>query len=145
MDRYVKVFERIEMPDPTIDSIIPRRIIIKKSLGKRKKKNNENGEKKKKNENSVLHTYQERLPMKLLLFVLRLLGIHFLQMPLHAFVHPAFQKIRTKCNHRDNKVGEPGFRAFYDAFVTDKQGAEGCNKQQKIPSELIVASNEILT
>jgi hypothetical protein len=39
MDKYVKVFERIEMPDPTIESIIPRRIIIKKSLGKRKKKN----------------------------------------------------------------------------------------------------------
>lgn len=37
MDKYVKVFERIEMPDPTVESIIPRRI-IKKSLGKRKKK-----------------------------------------------------------------------------------------------------------
>ncbi len=39
MDKYVKVFERIEMPDPTVESIIPRRI-IKKSLGKRKKKSN---------------------------------------------------------------------------------------------------------
>ncbi len=40
MDRYVKVFERIDLPETTVESIIPRRILIKKSLGKRKNKKN---------------------------------------------------------------------------------------------------------
>ena len=38
MDRYVKVFERIDLPETTVESIIPRRILIKNSLGKRKNK-----------------------------------------------------------------------------------------------------------
>ncbi len=38
MDKYVKVFEHIEMPDPSLECIIPRRIIIKNSLGKKKEK-----------------------------------------------------------------------------------------------------------
>lgn len=38
MDRYVKVFESVDMPVPTPESVIPRRLAIKKSVGKRKKK-----------------------------------------------------------------------------------------------------------
>ena len=36
MDRYIKVFEHIEMPEPTMENIIPRRIVIQKSLGKKR-------------------------------------------------------------------------------------------------------------
>lgn len=36
-DRYVKLFEHVEVPNPDTDSIIPRRLIIKKTLGKRKR------------------------------------------------------------------------------------------------------------
>jgi hypothetical protein len=39
MDKYVKVFEHIEMPTPNTESIIPRRIKIKNSLGKKRRKN----------------------------------------------------------------------------------------------------------
>jgi hypothetical protein len=38
IDRYVKVFEHVDIPAPTTESIIPRRLIIKKSVGRRRKK-----------------------------------------------------------------------------------------------------------
>ncbi len=37
MDKYVKVFEHIDLPHPTPENVIPRRLIIKKAIGKRKK------------------------------------------------------------------------------------------------------------
>jgi hypothetical protein len=37
-DRYVKVFEQVDIPIPTYENVIPRRLQIKKSLSKRKRK-----------------------------------------------------------------------------------------------------------
>ena len=39
MDRYVKVFENIEVPLPTPENVVPRRLVIKKSIGTKKSKN----------------------------------------------------------------------------------------------------------
>jgi hypothetical protein len=37
-DRYVKVFEQVDIPVPTYENVIPRRLKIKNSLSKRKRK-----------------------------------------------------------------------------------------------------------
>ena len=36
MDRYVKLFENVELTNPKSENIIPRRLSIKKRLGRRK-------------------------------------------------------------------------------------------------------------
>ncbi len=36
MDRYVKFFENIDIINPKVENIIPRRLSIKKRLGRRK-------------------------------------------------------------------------------------------------------------
>jgi hypothetical protein len=39
MDRYVKLYESIEAVSPQVENIIPRRLTIKKRIGRRKNKN----------------------------------------------------------------------------------------------------------
>jgi hypothetical protein len=39
MDRYVKIFEDIELASPKVENIIPRRLVLKKTLNYNKRKN----------------------------------------------------------------------------------------------------------